>query len=212
MVKARTRIVKQMDIQPEMHIAMPRLKCVNINNASLIETAGRQARKSAYRNRRFITVMVCAVMSIFGTLALPAYGNNATKVGNKQGPERAWVEEASRLVQLAGTSNADAVQYKRDVLASRKHLRALMPPGPNYYSGGSNNPPSPRQQLLSSMVVLDALLKSASACQTVGRIVCPASLMSQLHATLASVRSNLDAYEATLATTSSGTRSHDRNP
>lgn len=158
-----------------------------------------------------MTVMACAVISIFGTLTLSAYGN-ATNAGTKQCPERAWVEEASRLVQLAGTSKADAAQYQRDVLASRRQLRALMPPGPVYFSDGSKKSPSPRQQLLSSMVVLDALLKSAAACQTVGRVVCPATLMSQLHATLASVRSNLDAYEATLATTSSGTRSHDRNP
>lgn len=115
------------------------------------------------------------------------------------------------MVQLAGTSNADAAQFQRDVLASRKQLRTLMPPGPIFFSGG-NKPPSPRQQLLSSMVVLDALLKSAAACQTVGKIVCPATLMSQLHTTLASVRRNLGAYEATLATSSSGTGSHDRNP
>jgi ABC-type molybdate transport system permease subunit len=62
------------------------------------------------------------------------------------------------------------------------------------------------------MVVLDALLKSAAACQTVGKIVCPATLMSQLHTTLASVHRNLGTFEATLATSSSGTGSHDRNP
>ncbi len=140
------------------------------------------------------------------------YGNDAIAVETKQGPERAWVEEASRLVQLAETSDADAAQYQRDVLASRRKLRALMPPGPTYYSEGGNKSLSSRQQLLSSMVVLDALLKSAAACQKVGRIVCPASLISQLRKTLVSVRSNLGAYEATLATTSSGTPSHDRNP
>ena len=150
-------------------------------------------------------------MSIVGTLMPLAYGNDANVVGAKKGPERAWVEEASRLVQLAGTSNADAAQYKRDVSANRRQLRALMPPGPKYFSDG-NKSHSSRQQLLSSMIVLDALLKSAASCQTAGRIVCPATLMSQLHSTLASVRSNLDAYEATLATTSSGARSHDRNP
>ena len=156
--------------------------------------------------------IVGAVMSIVGTLMPSAYGNDATVAVTKKGPERAWVEEAGRLVQLAGTSNADAAQYRRDVSASRKQLRALMPPGANYFSNGSNKSLSSRQQLLSSMIVLDALLKSAAACQTAGRIVCPATLMSQLHSTLASVRSNLGAYEATLAETSSGTRSHGPNP
>ncbi|MDH3310357.1 MAG: hypothetical protein OEM95_06710 [Gammaproteobacteria bacterium] len=159
--------------------------------------------------------IVGAVMSVVGALTSLAYGNDATNVGIKQGPERTWVEESSRLVQLAGSSKADATQFQRDVLANRKQLRTLMPPGPIYFSGGSNKSPSSRQQLLSSMVVLDALLKSAAACQTAGKIVCPATLMSQLHTTLASVRSNLNAYEATLttnATNSSGTRSHGRNP
>ena len=169
-------------------------------------------RRSTSRKPRLVTALVGVAMSIVGTLMPSAYGNDATNVGAKLTPERAWVEEASRLVQLAGTSNADAAQYQRDVLASRRQLRALMPPGPIFFSGGSNKSPSPRQQLLSSMVVLDALLKSAAACQTVGRIVCPATLMSQLHTTLASVRSNLGVYETTLTTTSPGTRSHDRNP
>ena len=159
-----------------------------------------------------MTVTVASVMSIAGALVSSAHGNDATAVKTKMVPERAWVEEASRLVDLAGTSSADANQYRRDVEKSRRELRALMPPGPNYYSSGTDKSLSSRQQLLSSMVVLDALLKSAAACQTAGRIVCPASLMSQLHGTLASVRSNLGAYEATLAATSSGTPSHDRNP
>jgi hypothetical protein len=184
---------------------------VNTNEANWIDTAGLPARQSAGRKRRLVTAIVGAVMSIAGALMSSAYGNDATNAGTKQSPERGWVEEAGRLVQLAGTSNADAAQFQHDVLASRKQLRTLMPPGPIFFSGG-NRTPSPRQQLLSSMVVLDALLKSAAACQTVGRIVCPATLMSQLHTTLASVRSNLGAYEATLATSSSGTRSHDRNP
>jgi hypothetical protein len=155
--------------------------------------------------------MAGAVMMIVGASMSSAYGNDDTNVKTKQGLERAWVEEAGRLVQLAGTSNADATLFQREVLASRRQLRKLMPPGPIFFSGG-NRPPSPRQQLLSSMVVLDALLKSAAACQTVGKIVCPATLMSQLNTTLANVRSNLGAYEATFATSSSGTRSHDRNP
>ena len=210
-IMARTSIVKRIDIQPVRRVAMPCLNCVNTNNASWIETVGPLAWISPCQNRRLITIIVGAMMSLMGVLTLSAYGNDATNVGAKQSPERAWVEEADRLVQLAGTSNADAAQYKRDVLASRKQLRALMPPGPNFYSG-ENRLPSPRQQLLSRMIVLDALLKSAAACQTVGRIVCPATLMSQLHTTLASVRSDLDAYEATLTTTSSGKSTHDRNP
>jgi hypothetical protein len=208
LVKARTCIVKRIHIQPERHIAMPHLKCVNINIASWIEAVGRQAQISACRNRRLMAVMICALISVFGVLTLSAYGNNATNARAKQGPERAWVEEADRLVQLAGTSNADAAQYKRDVLASHKQLRALMPPGPVFFSGG-NSAPSPRQQLLSKMVLLDALLKSAAACQTAGRIVCPATLMSQLHTTLTNVRSDLGAYETTPPTNSSGARSHD---
>jgi len=185
---------------------------MHINEESGIDTLVRPARQSARRNRWLVTAIVASVMSISGALTSSAYGNDATAVKTKMSPERAWVEEAGRLVDLAGTSSADAARYRRDVLASRGKLRALMPPGPNYFSSGTNTSLSSRQQLLSSMVVLDALLKSAAACQTAGRIVCPASLMSQLHATLASVRSNLGAYEATLAATSSGTPSHDRNP
>jgi hypothetical protein len=185
---------------------------MHINEESGIETLVRPAWQSARRNRWLVTAIVVSVMSISGALTSTAYGDDATAIKTKMSPERAWVDEAGRLVDLAGTSSADATRYRRDVQASRGKLRALMPPGPNYYSSGANKSQSSRQRLLSSMVVLDALLKSAAACQTAGRIVCPASLMSQLHATLASVRSNLDAYEATLSATSSGTPSHDRNP
>lgn len=113
-------------------------------------------------------------------------------------PERAWVEEAERLVEAAATGRADAAVFQQRVQANRTKLRRMMPSGGAFHSEASNIMPEKRQ-LLSSMVVLDALLKSAAACQTRGRIVCPATLMMQLRTSLKNTYANLEAYEARLS-------------
>lgn len=100
--------------------------------------------------------------------------------------ERDWLDQATQLVNAAQSSQADAIQFNKDVRESRARLR-------KHIQQARNAELSPEhQQLHSSMLVVDVLLKSAAACQTAGHIVCPPMLMSQLRTVLKNAYSKLD--------------------
>jgi hypothetical protein len=97
--------------------------------------------------------------------------------------ERAWIERAETLV-AAAKGHAVAAEFQRDVEAQRARLREIVrQEGPQ---------PTPElRQLHVSMILLNALLKSAADCHQGGRVVCPAQLLRQLDAQLNVVHGQL---------------------
>lgn len=102
-----------------------------------------------------------------------------------------WLDQAAQLVRAAQGGRTDAVQFNKDVRESRARLRKLIQQSRNAEL------PSAHRQLHSSMLVVDVLLKSAAACQTAGRIVCPPLLMSQLRTVLKNTYSKLGEIKQT---------------
>jgi len=101
--------------------------------------------------------------------------------------ERAWIERAEGLV-AAAKGHADAAEFRRDVEAQRERLRGIVrQEGPQ--------PTPERRQLHVSMILLNALLKSASDCHQGGRVVCPAQLLRQLDAQVKLVQGQLKAVQ-----------------
>lgn len=110
--------------------------------------------------------------------------------------ERAWIDGAEKLV-AAARSHANANKFQQDVQAHRERLREIVRlAGPT--------PPPARRELHTSMILLNALLKSASDCHRGGRIVCPADLMRQLDAQVQAARAQLQALEQTAGSRSRG--------
>ena len=103
--------------------------------------------------------------------------------------ERDWLDQAARLVDIAQSGQAEAIQYNKDVRESRAQLRLHIQKTNNV-----DLPPAHRQ-LHSTLLVMDVLLKSAAACQTAGHIVCPPLLMRQLKTVLKNAFSKLDEIE-----------------
>lgn len=99
--------------------------------------------------------------------------------------ESEWIERAAALVTAART-HADAATFQREVQAHRERLREIV-------RAAGSAPPPERRQLHVSMMLLNALLKSASDCQRAGRITCPAELLRQLDAQVATARAQLRA-------------------
>jgi len=101
--------------------------------------------------------------------------------------ERAWTERAAILV-TAAKGHAVAAEFQRDVEAQRERLREIVrQEGPQ--------PTPERRQLHVSMILLNALLKSASDCHQGGRVVCPAQLLRQLDAQVKVVQGQLKAVQ-----------------
>jgi hypothetical protein len=99
--------------------------------------------------------------------------------------ERAWIERAEALV-AAAKGHANATGFRQDVEAQRERLREIVrQEGPR--------PMPERRQLHVSMILLNALLKSASDCHQGGRVVCPAELIRQLDAQVKVVYAQLKA-------------------
>lgn len=99
--------------------------------------------------------------------------------------ERAWIERAEALV-AAAKGHANAAGFRQDVEAQRERLREIVrQEGPR--------PMPERRQLHVSMILLNALLKSASDCHQGGRVVCPADLIRQLDAQVKVVYAQLKA-------------------
>jgi hypothetical protein len=112
--------------------------------------------------------------------------------------ERAWIDRATALVDIAATGQADGKTYTQDVRAHRADLRALM-------QGTGTDAPEARRQLHMSMVLMGVLLKTAAGCQSGGHVVCPASLMFQLRTVLKNTYIKLEASEGqSMAADSSG--------
>ncbi len=99
--------------------------------------------------------------------------------------ENDWIERAAALVTAART-HADAATFQREVQAHRERLREIV-------RAAGSAPPPERRQLHVSMMLLNALLKSASDCHRAGRITCPAELLRQLDAQVATARAQLRA-------------------
>jgi hypothetical protein len=96
------------------------------------------------------------------------------RTGGGTSAERAWIERAEALV-AAAKGHANAAGFRRDVEEHRERLREIVrQAGPQ--------PTPERRQLHVSMILLNALLKSASDCHQAGRVVCPADLIRQLDA------------------------------
>ena len=99
--------------------------------------------------------------------------------------ENDWIERAEALV-AAARGHADAATFQREVQAHRERLREIV-------RAAGSTPPPQRRQLHVSMMLLNALLKSASDCHRAGRITCPAELLRQLEAQVAMARAQLKA-------------------
>jgi hypothetical protein len=108
--------------------------------------------------------------------------------GDTAADERGWIERAEALV-AAARGHAEAAGFQRDVQAHRERLRGIV-------RDAGPEPTSERRQLHASMVLLDALLKSASDCQQVGHVVCEANLIRRLDAQLEAARARLRAVES----------------
>jgi len=122
--------------------------------------------------------LVTAVFLCLSTTAWSAGGVAA---------ERAWIERAETLV-AAAKGHAVATEFQRDVEVQRERLRGIVrQEGPQ---------PTPElRQLHVSMILLNALLKSASDCHQGGRVVCPAQLLRQLDAQVKVVQGQLKAVQ-----------------
>lgn len=101
--------------------------------------------------------------------------------------ERAWIERAEALV-AAAKGPANAAGFRQDVEVQRERLREIV------RQEGSQPTPE-RRQLHVSMILLNALLKSASDCHQGGRLVCPAQLLRQLDAQVMLVQRQLKAVQ-----------------
>jgi hypothetical protein len=120
-------------------------------------------------------------VALFLCCAVPALA------GDPAAEERAWIGRAEVLV-TAAKDHAEAVGFQRDVRTHRERLRGIV--------GRTGAEPTPeRRQLHASMVLLDALLKSASECQQAGHVVCEARLIRRLDAQLEAARAQLNAVE-----------------
>lgn len=101
--------------------------------------------------------------------------------------ERAWIERAEALV-AAAKGRANAVEFRQDVEAQRERLREIVrQEGPQ--------PTPERRQLHVSMILLNALLQSASDCHQGGRVLCPAELIRQLDAQVKTVQTQIKAVQ-----------------
>lgn len=101
--------------------------------------------------------------------------------------ERAWIERAEAMV-TAAKGHANAAGFRQDVEQQREWLREIVrQEGPQ--------PKPERRQLHISMILLNALLKSASDCHQGGRVVCPAELIRQLDTQVKVVHGQLKAAQ-----------------
>ncbi|HYA39436.1 MAG TPA: hypothetical protein VEI74_14305 [Candidatus Methylomirabilis sp.] len=101
--------------------------------------------------------------------------------------ESTWIEHAEGLV-AAAKGHADVAQFRQDVETQRERLREIVrQEGPQ--------PTPERRQLHVSMILLNALLKSASDCHQGGRVVCPAQLLRQLDEQVNVVQGQLRAVQ-----------------
>lgn len=107
-------------------------------------------------------------------------GSSAATAAADLDREAQWVERAAELVQAAGSRQADAVEFNRDVAEMRSELGALV-------RGDTAGP----QALYQQMVLMVALLESAAACQSGGRIVCPVELMLQMNNQIRQLKAHL---------------------
>jgi len=112
----------------------------------------------------------------------------AARAAGEAADEHAWIERAEALV-AAAKGHAEAAGFQREVLAHRDRLRGIV-------RRAGPEPTPERRQLYASMVLLDALLKSASDCQQAGHVVCEANLIRRLDAQLEAARAQLKAVES----------------
>ncbi|VAW64901.1 hypothetical protein MNBD_GAMMA10-2313 [hydrothermal vent metagenome] len=85
------------------------------------------------------------------------------------------VDQSSKLVQEAISSNANASRFRIDATLYRESLRSLM-----LNSDTQSTPSTHTKNMLMELVRMSALLQSAAACKTGRFIVCPIELRQQL--------------------------------
>jgi hypothetical protein len=122
-----------------------------------------------------------------------AHGYAGTPTASNRGPElteKAWVEQAERLVVAVTTTTPNAAEFRRDVHTSRTQLRQLM-------QKRENPVPVEKQQLHKTLILLDALLDAAAKCQTGNVVICPPFLVQGLNAQLKNAQAQLAVIEAT---------------
>jgi len=121
------------------------------------------------------------VTAVFLCLSTTAWAGGAVAA------ESAWIERAKGLV-AAAKGNANVAEFRQDVEVQRERLREIVrQEGPQ--------PTPERRQLHVSMILLNALLKSASDCHQGGRVVCPVQLLRQLDAQVKLVQGQLKAVQ-----------------
>ncbi|MHB8257148.1 MAG: hypothetical protein ACYDE0_07910 [Acidiferrobacterales bacterium] len=99
--------------------------------------------------------------------------------------EGAWIKGAAELVAMAKSHSSEA-GFQLEVEQSRQRLREIvLQAGPH--------PAPKREQLFISMIMLNALLESATKCHQGGLVVCSANLIWQLDAQVRAASAQLKA-------------------
>lgn len=138
--------------------------------------------------------LICSTLIVILTMFCSAVSRQSEAAASpKQATEeRLWVDRAAILVDRAATGRADGKTFVKDVKVQRAELRELM-------RKTGTDIPEEQRQLQMSMVLLGVLLKTASGCQSAGRVVCPVSLLSQIRSVLKNTYVNLNAFEGMTA-------------
>ncbi len=123
-----------------------------------------------------------AAAAVFICVSAPAWA------AGKVSPEGAWIKSATALVAMA-KGHSPAAGFEWEVEESRERLREIVrQAGPH--------PAPQRQQLFVSMILLNALLESATKCHQGGVVVCSANLIWQLDAQVKAASAQLKALRS----------------
>lgn len=150
---------------------------------SELVTTGRRSRRVEEQTENHLRrARLLAVLAGF-LLCIPYHLATAQSA---RSVERVWIERSEALMEAA-KGNADMAGFRRDVQAHREKLRELV---------AANKDAAPqKRQLHLSMVLINALLNSASECHAGGRVVCPAELMQQLQGQIKATYAQLNVIE-----------------
>lgn len=124
----------------------------------------------------------------FVTAAVLACVSAPAWAASKLSAEGAWIKGAAELVAMAKSHSSEA-GFQWEVEESRQRLRQIvLQAGPH--------PAPKREQLFVSMIMLNALLESATKCHQGGLVVCSANLIWQLDAQVKAASAQLKALES----------------
>lgn len=128
---------------------------------------------------RWVKFWWIAAVAVLVCVSAPTWA--AAKVS----PELAWIKSAAALVAMA-KGHSPAAGFEWEVEESRERLREIV-------RRAGPHPVPQRQQLFVSMILLNALLESATKCHQGGVVVCSANLIWQLDAQVKAASAQLKA-------------------